>query len=76
MSKLFTPEEIKLSNGMPVIFQNFDGPVASIYWWISTGSADEKPKEAGFAHFLEHMHFKDTDAKASGKASTGALARA
>lgn len=76
MSKLFTPEELTLSNGIPVLFQNFDGPVASIYWWINTGSADEKPKEAGFAHFLEHMHFKDTDAKASGKASTGALARA
>jgi zinc protease len=43
---------------------------------VQTGSADERPKEAGFAHFLEHMHFKDTDAKNSGRASTGEMARA
>ena len=73
---VFRPEEWALSNGIPVILQNTDGPVASIYWWVKTGSADEFPKEAGFAHFLEHMHFKDTDAKTTGKASTGEMARA
>lgn len=76
MSKLLQPELLSLSNGIPVVLQNNDSPVASIYWWVQTGSADEKPSEAGFAHFLEHMHFKDTDAKSSGKASTGAIARA
>jgi zinc protease len=76
MSKVLRPEELQLSNGMPVILQNYDGPVASIYWWVKTGSADERPNEAGFAHFLEHMHFKDTDAKNSGQASTGEVARA
>jgi zinc protease len=70
------PFERQLSNGLPVVFQNYSGEVASIYWWIKTGSADERPHEAGFAHFLEHMHFKDTDAKSSGKASQGDLARA
>jgi zinc protease len=40
------------------------------------GSADEAPAEAGFAHFLEHMLFKDAAAKETGKASTGQLARA
>lgn len=76
MSKLLSPELLSLSNGIPVILQNNDSPVASIYWWNQVGSADENPKEAGFAHFLEHMHFKDTDAKTSGKASSGELARA
>lgn len=76
MSKTFSPELLSLSNGIPVIFENNDSPVASIYWWNQVGSADEKPAEAGFAHFLEHMHFKDTDAKTSGKASSGELARA
>ncbi|MBS1963889.1 MAG: insulinase family protein [Bdellovibrionales bacterium] len=76
MSKLLSPELLTLSNGLPVIFQNNDAPVASIYWWNQVGSADEYPKEAGFAHFLEHMHFKDTDAKSSGRASSGELARA
>ncbi len=70
------PELLTLSNGIPLVLQNNDSPVASIYWWVQTGAADEKPSEAGFAHFLEHMHFKDTDAKDSGRASTGAIARA
>ncbi len=76
MSKLLSPELLTLSNGIPVVLQYNDSPVAAIYWWTQTGSADEKPNEAGFAHFLEHMHFKDTDAKSSGKASTGEMARA
>jgi zinc protease len=76
MSKLLSPELLTLSNGIPVVLQHNDSPVASIYWWNQVGSADEKPSEAGFAHFLEHMHFKDTDAKTSGRASSGELARA
>ena len=39
------------------------------------GSADEAPAEAGFAHFLEHMLFKDAAAKETGRASTGQMAR-
>ena len=70
------PEQLLLSNGIPVILQHSDGPVAATYWWVSTGSADEAPKEAGFAHFLEHMLFKDAAAKETGRASTGQMARA
>lgn len=28
--------------------------------WVQTGSADETPREAGIAHFLEHLFFKGT----------------
>jgi zinc protease len=76
MATLHKPEQLLLSNGIPVILQHYDGPVAATYWWVKTGSADEAPPEAGFAHFLEHMHFKDAAAKETGKASTGQLARA
>lgn len=76
MPKLHRPEELILSNGMPVILQHTDAPVAATYWWVKTGSADEAPDEAGFAHFLEHMLFKDAAAKETGKASTGQMARA
>jgi len=55
--------EIKLSNGIPVILQNYDGLVSSIQWWVQVGSADENPDEYGFAHFLEHMLFKDGGGK-------------
>jgi zinc protease len=76
MAKLQRPEHLELSNGIPVILQHYDGPVAATYWWVKTGSADESPSEAGFAHFLEHMLFKDAAAKETGKASTGKMARA
>lgn len=75
MTKMIQPEQIQLSNGIPVILQHYEGAVAATYWWINTGSADENPNEAGFAHFLEHMLFKDAAAKESGKASTGKMAR-
>ena len=29
--------------------------------WLDTGSRDERPHEAGAAHFLEHLLFKGTD---------------
>lgn len=76
MPLLHKPEQIVLSNGIPVILQQYDGPAAATYWWIKTGSSDENPPEAGFAHFLEHMLFKDAAAKETGKASTGQMARA
>lgn len=76
MPKIFHPEQLELSNGIPVILQHCESPVAATYWWIKTGSADEAPAEAGFAHFLEHMLFKDAAAKDTGRASTGKMARA
>ncbi len=74
--RINAPEETRLSNGIPVIFQHFDGAVAATYWWVRTGSADESPSEAGYAHFLEHMLFKDAAAKETGRASTGKMASA
>lgn len=76
MAKSIRPEELRLSNGIPVILQHCAGPVAATYWWIQTGSADEAPEETGFAHFLEHMLFKDAAARETGKASTGQMATA
>lgn len=76
MAKIHAPEQHELSNGIPVILQHYDGPVAATYWWVKAGSGDEKPAEAGFAHFLEHMLFKDAAAKETGRASSGQLAQA
>lgn len=69
-------EEIFLSNGIPLLLHSAEGEVASIYWWNQVGSADERDSEAGFAHFLEHMLFKDAAAKETGRASTGQTAHA
>ncbi len=75
MQNRVKPEEFLLSNGIPVILQHYDGEVAATYWWVKTGSADEGKSEWGFAHFLEHMLFKDSLAKETGRASTGQTAR-
>lgn len=75
MAKFFHPEQYELSNGIPVVLQHCDSPVAATYWWVKVGSADENHPQAGFAHFLEHMLFKDAAAKESGTASTGKMAR-
>jgi zinc protease len=71
----FKPEEFYLSNGIPVILQHLEGSVGTFHWWNLTGSTDERSDEAGYAHFLEHMLFKDSGAKDTGQASTGKLAK-
>lgn len=63
------------SNGVVVLLQDCPGKVASLYWWVNHGSTSERPGEEGFAHFLEHMLFKDSAAKDNGRPSTGALAK-
>ena len=74
MNKMIKPELIHLSNGIPVVLQHLEGTVAATYWWVKVGSVDESTPEAGFAHFLEHMLFKDASAKETGKASSGQMA--
>ena len=76
MAKLYRPQVTHLSNGIPVILQHYDGTAAASYWWIRSGSTDEGRGEEGFAHFLEHMLFKDAAAKETGRASTGQMALA
>lgn len=76
MATITAPEKLTLSNGMPVVLQHAEGLVASTYWWVRTGSADERPQEAGYAHFLEHMLFKDAGAKETGQPSSGKMAQA
>jgi len=65
-----------LSNKIPVIFQHKNGPAAAVYWWVRSGSCDELSGEHGFAHFVEHMLFKDSSSKETGRASTGRMANA
>lgn len=74
-SRPIPPEILELSNGIPVVLQNYESTVAATYWWVKVGSTDEAPHETGFAHFLEHMLFKDAAAKETGQASTGQTAR-
>ncbi|MCL2561871.1 MAG: insulinase family protein [Rikenellaceae bacterium] len=49
-----------LSNGIRAVFRRVKSPVAWCALTLNTGSRDELPREAGLAHFTEHMLFKGT----------------
>ncbi len=49
-----------LKNGIRVIHQQTDSPVAHFGVIINTGSRDEYIDEQGMAHFIEHTLFKGT----------------
>jgi predicted Zn-dependent peptidase len=49
-----------LNNGIRVIHQQIDSPVAHFGVIVNTGSRDEEKKEQGMAHFIEHTIFKGT----------------
>jgi predicted Zn-dependent peptidase len=49
-----------LPNGIRLIHQFVDSPVAHCGVIFNTGSRDEKLKEQGMAHFIEHTIFKGT----------------
>ncbi len=58
--KLFT-----LKNGIRVIHQQVDSPVAHFGVIVNTGSRDEEEHEQGMAHFIEHTIFKGTKKRKS-----------
>lgn len=59
-------------NGLTLhIAPGHPAPVAAVQAWVGVGSADESPREAGLAHFVEHMLFKG-----SAGYGTGELVRA
>ena len=51
----------ELSNGMTILVRPVHTvPKVSIQLWYDVGSKDEKDKERGIAHLIEHMIFKGT----------------
>ena len=57
-----------LNNGLTVILkEDQSAPVVAIQVWVKTGSANEDEKEAGIAHFIEHMMFKGTPSRKTGE---------
>ena len=50
-----------LPGGIRLITQFLPGTrAASVGLWVTTGSRDEEPEQAGASHFLEHLLFKGT----------------
>jgi len=57
-----------LPNGLTVLTCEVHlAPVVEIQIWANVGSADERPHEAGLAHFHEHMLFKGTARRGVGE---------
>jgi predicted Zn-dependent peptidase len=56
-----------LKNGMTLIFEKRDLPVASIVIAVRAGGINEKPSEKGISHFIEHMLYKGTPTRNSRK---------
>jgi zinc protease len=60
----------RLDNGIRLLVRPTSAaPLAAIYLWVETGSADERPGEEGAAHYLEHMLFKGTAKRGLGAAA-------
>ena len=53
-------EAYQLENGIRVVHHRVGGLIAHVGLLINTGSRDEKEKEHGLAHLIEHMVFKGT----------------
>jgi zinc protease len=55
------PSEFELANGLRVVVvPDHRAPIVTHMVFYKIGSADERPEEAGLAHYLEHMMFMGT----------------
>lgn len=52
--------EFRLANGIRLVHHPVNGNVSHCGIFINAGSRDEKEKEHGLAHFIEHVIFKGT----------------
>ena len=58
----------ELANGVRVVVEGHHASdVVALQLWVSAGGRDEAPAELGLAHYLEHMLFKGTPARPSGR---------
>jgi zinc protease len=58
----------RLANGLELLVrESHAAEVAEVQVFARVGSADERPEEAGLAHFHEHMLFKGTHRRAVGQ---------
>lgn len=56
----------RLDNGFTVAMERLPHVhSATLGIWVKTGSAAETPREAGLAHFLEHLFFKGTKTRSA-----------
>jgi len=54
-------QKIKLKNGLTVIYEEKDTNSVAVEVMVKVGSNNEKNKERGITHFIEHMVFEGTN---------------
>ena len=58
----------ELPNGLTVyVVKDVRFPLVATRLYVRTGSANEKPDQAGISHLLEHMVFKGTEHRPKGQ---------
>ncbi|HJT19630.1 MAG TPA: pitrilysin family protein [Nitrospira sp.] len=58
--------KLVLDNGVRVVSERIPTlKSATVAIWVNTGSRDERPSQAGYSHFIEHMFFKGTRSRSA-----------
>ena len=58
--------KLVLDNGVRVVTERIPTlKSVTVGVWVNTGSRDERPSQAGYSHFIEHMLFKGTRKRSS-----------
>jgi predicted Zn-dependent peptidase len=59
-------EKTILDNGLTIVTEHVESVKSvAVGIWAKTGSRNERPRQSGVTHFLEHMLFKGTESKSS-----------
>jgi predicted Zn-dependent peptidase len=58
-------EIARLANGIRLVHQPIQSPIAHACILIEAGSRDEEPTKFGLAHFIEHLLFKKTEKRST-----------
>ena len=62
--------KLVLDNGLRVVTERIPTlKSVTVGIWVNTGSRDEKPSQAGYSHFIEHMFFKGTRSRSAAEIS-------
>ena len=68
LASTHTSQSFLLSNGLKVIVKkDSSSPLVALQLWVEAGAADERAEEAGLAHLLEHVLFRGSSERGTGK---------
>lgn len=54
-----------LANGIRILFKHAASPITHCCFLVNAGSRDERERQTGLAHFIEHLLFKETQRRST-----------